>query len=91
MNNLENMTEAFVILQEECAEVIQSVSKAFRFGLDSRIDGGDTKKEELEKEIGDLLCIIDILVQKAILSDSNINLGRIQKREKLKKWSKLDI
>ena len=91
MKNLENMTEAFVILQEECAEVIQAVSKAFRFGLDSRHGGGDTKKEELEKEIGDLLCIIDILVQKAILSDSNINLGRIQKREKLKKWSKLDI
>ena len=91
MNNLENMTEAFVILQEECAEVIQSVSKAFRFGLDSRIGGGDTKKEELEKEIGDLLCIIDILVQKSVLSDSNINLGRIQKREKLKKWSNLDL
>lgn len=91
MNNLENMTEAFVILQEECAEVTQAVCKAFRFGLDSRHDDGPTKKEELETEIGDLLCIIDILVQKAILSDTNINAAKINKREKLKRWSNLDL
>ena len=91
MNNLENMTEAFVILQEECAEVTQAVCKAFRFGLDSRHDDGPTKKEELETEIGDLLCIIDILIEKAILSDSVINGARKAKREKLKKWSKLDL
>ena len=91
MNNLENMTEAFVILQEECAEVTQAVCKAFRFGLDSTHEDGPTKKEELETEIGDLLCVIDILIEKAILSDSNINAARKKKREKLKKWTKLDI
>ena len=90
-NVTDEMTEAFVILQEECAEVIQSVSKTFRFGLDSRHEDGPTKKEELESEIGDLLCIIDILVQKAILSDSNINAAKINKREKLKRWSNLDL
>lgn len=87
----EQMTEAFVILQEECSEVTQAVCKAFRFGLDSRHDDGPTKKEELEMEIGDLLCIIDILVQKAVLSDTNINAAKQKKREKLKKWSKLDL
>lgn len=91
MDNLENMTEAFVILQEECAEVTQSVCKAFRFGLDSTHEDGPTNKEELETEIGDLLCVIDILIEKAILSDSNINAARKKKREKLRKWSKLDI
>lgn len=91
MKNLEKMTEAFIILQEESAEVIQAVSKAFRFGLDSRHEDGPTKKEELESEIGDLLCIIDILVQKAILSDSSINAAKKNKLEKLKKWSNLDL
>lgn len=91
MNNLENMTEAFVILQEECAEVTQAVCKAFRFGLDSRHEDGPTNQEKLETEIGDLLCVIDILIEKAILSDSNINAARKKKREKLKRWSKLDI
>lgn len=91
MSKFDIMTEAFIILQEECAEVIQSVSKAFRFGLDSSYAGGLTKKEEMENEIGDLLCIIDILQEKAILSDSNINGARKRKREKLKKWSNLDL
>jgi NTP pyrophosphatase (non-canonical NTP hydrolase) len=91
MTNLDIMTEAFVILQEECAEVNQAVCKAFRFGLDSRYNGGPTKKEELESEIGDLLCIIDILIQKAVLSDSNINAAKKKKREKLKKWSNLEL
>lgn len=91
MNNQDIMTEAFVILQEECAEVTQAVCKSFRFGLDSSISGGPTKKEELETEIGDLLCIIDILIEKAILSDSNINAARKNKRIKLRKWSNLDV
>jgi NTP pyrophosphatase (non-canonical NTP hydrolase) len=91
MSNLDIMTEAFVILQEECAEVTQAVCKAFRFGLDSRYKDGPTKKEELESEIGDLLCIIDILIQKAVLSDSNINAAKKKKREKLKKWSNLEL
>ena len=77
------------VLQEECAEVSQAVSKTFRFGLDSRHCGGLSKKEELESEIGDLLCIIDILIEKCYLSDNTINMCRIMKREKLKKWSKL--
>lgn len=90
-NKHDTMTEAFVILQEECAEVTQAVCKAFRFGLDSSIAGGPTKKEELETEIGDLLCIIDILIEKAVLSDSVINGARKNKRLKLKKWSNLDL
>jgi NTP pyrophosphatase (non-canonical NTP hydrolase) len=88
-NPTDQMAEALVILQEECAEVIQSVTKAFRFGLDSQYLGGPTKKEELETEIGDLLCIIDILIEKALLSDSNINGAKQVKRNKLNKWSNL--
>ena len=78
----EDTKEVLLILQEECAEVEQAVCKAFRFGLDSRHEDGLTKKEELESEIGDLLCIIDILIKKAVLSDSNINGAKQKKLEK---------
>lgn len=91
MTEHDNMTEAFIILQEECAEVVQAVSKAFRFGLNNRLDDGPSKKEMLESEIGDLLCIVDILIEKAILSDGNINGAKKAKREKLKRWSNLDL
>ena len=90
MEILENKTqETLLILQEECAEVTQAISKVFRFGIEHRWpdDTSPSNKQKLEGEIGDLLCMIDILVEKAILSDSNINSARQRKREKLHKWS----
>ena len=82
--------EALVITLEECAEVTQSISKCFRFGIDNIKPGKPkTNREHLEEEIGDLLCMIDILVEKAIVSDSNVNQARHNKKEKLKRWSNL--
>ncbi len=89
-NNMDDNTkEILYILQEECAEVTQAVSKVFRFGFDARWPDDTTpnNKEKLEEEIGDLLAMIDILVRKTTLSDSNINDARHKKIEKLKKWS----
>jgi NTP pyrophosphatase (non-canonical NTP hydrolase) len=90
METLENKTqETLLILQEECAEVTQAISKIFRFGMNSKWpdQNAPSNKEKLEGEIGDLLCMIDILIEKAILSDNNVNLARHRKREKLTKWS----
>ena len=41
----EQHIEAMLILQEECAEVTQAVSKIFRFGFDERypVDGPDNR------------------------------------------------
>jgi NTP pyrophosphatase (non-canonical NTP hydrolase) len=77
------------ILQEECAEVIQAVSKIRRFGIESRWpeESSPSTKEQLETELGDLLAMIDILVERAIVSDSNVNFARAAKKEKLKVWS----
>jgi len=77
-------TEILNITQEECAEVIQAISKIHRFGFDIH-----NAKENLEHEIGDVLCMIDLLVENCIVSDSNINEARKAKREKLKLWSKI--
>ena len=84
--------EILCITQEECAEVSQAISKIFRFGPDQiKYDQEKTNREHLEEEIGDLLCMVDILVQKTILSDWNINEARINKLEKLKQWSNIAI
>lgn len=80
--------EILCITQEECSEVSQAVSKIFRFGWSSvHPKTMVNNKEHLEEEIGDLLCMVDILVEKCIISDEQINLARQAKREKLKKWS----
>lgn len=82
--------EIFCITQEECAEVTQAISKVFRFGFDSvHPVTNKSNMESLEEEVGDLLAMIDILVEKCIISDSNVNAARIAKKEKLKIWSSI--
>ena len=87
MNSKTN--EALVILQEECAEVIQEVSKCFRFGIDNLNKDGIRHNLVLEKEIADMLCMVDILVEQGILDTNRLATGKIEKQTKLKKWSKL--
>ena len=85
----ESDQEILLITQEECAEVTQAISKVFRFGMDDEYNGV-TNREHLEEELGDLLCMIDIMIEKCIISDSNVNAARKAKREKLKTWSGIE-
>jgi NTP pyrophosphatase (non-canonical NTP hydrolase) len=90
MNN--QTTEVLLILQEECAEVTQAISKCFRFGIDGRKDGEDrTNAERLEEEVGDLLAMIELLQQTEEFKNSwgNITVAKAAKFEKLKKWSSI--
>jgi len=92
MIEIENkIKETLVITQEECAEVIQSVSKILRFGFDSSYPFEDsaTTRECLEMEVGQLLCMIDILVEQGVLDATNVRQARSYKREKLKEWSSI--
>jgi len=90
---MDNQTkEIFCIAQEECAEVTQAISKIFRFGFDSRHPmTGKSNRQSLEEETGDLLAMIDIMVEKCIISDSKLNEARQAKREKLKQWSGIEL
>lgn len=84
----EQTKEALLILQEECAEVTQAVSKIFRFGAETQWpEGSPSNKLKLEEEVGDLLAMIDILIENGTLSDSWVNQARHNKRIKLNQWS----
>ena len=80
--------EALIILSEECAEVVQSVSKIFRFGVDD-VNNNLTNRTKLENEIGDVLALVDILQKMDMISFSNVEKASLLKKEKLKKWSSL--
>ena len=75
--------EMLTITMEECAEVIQACSKIIRFGESA------TNLTVLEKEIGDLYCMIDLLHQHDYISYSRIDDYSMAKKEKLKTYSKL--
>jgi NTP pyrophosphatase (non-canonical NTP hydrolase) len=80
--------EVMNILSEECAEVIQAISKCHRFGMDNAKPGKPkTNREHLEEELGDLLAMVDIMLEKDIIKQDSLNTAKINKIEKLKKWS----
>jgi NTP pyrophosphatase (non-canonical NTP hydrolase) len=80
--------EALGILQEECAEVIVEVSKCRRFGLSStHYKTGMMHDKMLENEVGDVLAMVDILIDQGLLDPVNLAIAKQAKKEKLKKWS----
>lgn len=85
----ERVLEIMGILQEECAEVIQEVSKCRRFGIGESHKSGITHKEMLEQEVGDVLCMIELLHQEGILSEEGLMAAKQRKEEKLRKWSNI--
>jgi hypothetical protein len=87
-----NVKEILLITQEECAEVIQAISKCFRFGLDNHKPGKPkTNKEHLEEELGDLVAMITLLEMHGVISQLNIEKAKLAKFEKLKTWSNITI
>jgi len=82
--------EALGILQEECAEVIQEVSKIRRFGLDTtHYKTGLLHKTMLEIEVGDVLSLVDILIEQGILTLEGLEIAKKNKKLKLKEWSNI--
>lgn len=81
--------EILLITQEECAEVIQAISKIFRFGSEGKYQSIQSNREHLEEEVGDLLCMVDLLVKNGVLKPEPIQLAFEAKKKKLRKWSKL--
>jgi NTP pyrophosphatase (non-canonical NTP hydrolase) len=83
-----DVKEVMDILQEECAEVIQAVSKISRFGIDNFKPGKPkTNREHLEEELGDMLAMICILEKMGVIDQDALESATKAKIEKLKKWS----
>lgn len=89
----EQTKEVLLILQEECAEVTQAVSKCMRFGPDQMKPGKNrTNINMLEEEIGDLFAMVELLTDMNIgVTTEGINEAKRNKFHKLKKWSNLTI
>ena len=75
--------ELFVITMEECGELIQACSKMIR-------SKGKTKYERnLQDEVGDVVCMIEILKMNGLVNDKQIEERVKEKKEKLMKRSML--
>jgi NTP pyrophosphatase (non-canonical NTP hydrolase) len=80
--------EILLIAQEECAEVTQAISKVFRFGIDAT-HNDKSNRERLCEEVGDLLCMIELMIVNKIISSDDVDEARKHKLAKLKTWSNI--
>ena len=82
MNKLESRQQLLVITMEECGELIEACSKAIRCE-----DYYDNPK--LLEELGDVQCMIELILDNELLSWEDVR-DRIKvKKEKLKKYTNL--
>ena len=77
-----NKQEILTILMEECAEVTIEASKIIRFESDN---------DRIEKELGDLLCMVDILYRNEMIDIERVLEHIEAKRDKLQHWSNIDV
>ena len=75
--------EALVITMEECGELIQACSKVIRTKEDTKYI------RNLQDEIGDVMCMIQLLIEKDLVNQAELNKRIVEKREKLKTFSTL--
>ena len=89
----EDTREIMLILQEECAEVIQAVSKCMRFGPDQiKPNKQVSNVGMLQEEIGDLLAMVELLTDLDIgVTTEGLEQAKKNKFEKLKQWSNIVI
>ena len=73
--------ECLVILMEECGELIQECCKMLR--------KNDYNSLEFTKEVGDVLCLLDLAFENGLYDYNAANSRKLTKKNKLKKWSNL--
>ena len=79
---MDKTDEILTITQEECGELVQVISKVRRFGLEEN-------RARLTQEAGDVLSMIELMIEHDIISSDDVELAKRNKIEKLKIWSNI--
>ena len=80
--------QLMAITAEECGELTQVCMKHLRkYRYKEEIQ--DKWKHKLVEEAGDVMCMIELMIEKGILTEEELNVRIKVKREKLKTWSSL--
>ena len=74
--------ELMTITMEECGELIQACPKSIR------CDDYENN-DDLKEELGDVLCMIELIKENGLISQRELDNQVNIKRMKLMKWSKL--
>ena len=85
---LNKLQQLMIITAEECGELTQRCSKIVRkYSTSDQIE--EDQRVKLLEEAGDVLCMIELMVENNILTNEELGARVNVKRDKLKTWSDL--
>jgi len=77
-----------IITAEECGELTQRCSKIVR-KFEYKEEITEEQRLKLLEEAGDVLCMIELMVENGLLTNDELGVRVNYKRNKLKIWSNL--
>jgi NTP pyrophosphatase (non-canonical NTP hydrolase) len=91
---LNNLQQLMTITMEECGELTQQCSKTMRkfSNVNDALEDNtraSVNRVKLIEEAGDVLCMIELMIEHGLLTDRELRARVNVKREKLKQWSTL--
>jgi len=87
-SNLNEFQQLMVISAEECGELTQACMKIIR--RSSSVEELTlSQRAKLIEEAGDVLCMIELMVENGLVTNEELGRRVNEKRVKLKKWSNL--
>ena len=85
---INKLQQLMCITMEECGELTQRCSKMMR-KFTTIEDATEDQRVKLLEEAGDVLCMIELMVEHGILTNEELGVRVNVKRDKLKQWSTL--
>jgi NTP pyrophosphatase (non-canonical NTP hydrolase) len=86
---LNAIQQLMAITAEECGELTQLCMKVMRKYTTLEEIENDKYRELMIEEAGDVLCMIELMVEHEILTNEDLRARVKVKRDKLKTWSNL--
>ena len=91
---LNTLQQLMTITAEECGELVQQCSKTIlKFStVEQTLEDNEravVNRIKLVEEAGDVLCMIELMVEHGLLTNKELGARVNVKREKLKTWSTL--
>ena len=85
---INTLQQLMCITMEECGELTQRCSKMMR-KFEKIEDATEQQRKLLLEEAGDVLCMIELMVEHGLLTNEELGVRVNVKRNKLKIWSNL--
>ena len=85
---INTLQQLMCITMEECGELTQRCSKMMR-KFEKIEDATEQQRKLLLEEAGDVLCMIELMVEHGLLTNEELGVRVNYKRDKLKTWSNL--